>query len=169
MRLITMISTPDKEKAIAIAISLLKHKNPQTVQMLKDLLTFIPNPNHIKEVLAVAVIRLVHSCPKSALWLFRYPGVLAPEIQARDIIAAEVTCKILSWGYSLEDFHFTNDNYLEVTEAAQQSLLSIRPNLNDELIFALIRALLMLRTIMPAAEQKEWLTAQLDIERSLNL
>jgi hypothetical protein len=157
MLLLTMISTTDKEKAIAIAISLLKHKNPQTVQMLKDLLTFIPNPNHVKEVLAAAVIHLVHTCPKSALWLFFHPDVLAPEIQARDIIAAEITCKILSWGYSLEDFHFTADNCLEVTKAAQQSLLSTRPNPEDESIFALIRALLMLRAITPAVEPAEWL------------
>lgn len=139
-----MTSSPDHEKAISIAISLLKRKNPQTVQTLKNLLTFIPNPNHVKAILTTAVTRLIYTCPQSALWLFQHPDVLEPKIQVREIIAQELTRKVLSWGYRLEDFYFTADHHLEMSEDTKRSLLSQQPEAVDEPVLTLIRALLML-------------------------
>ncbi len=137
----TMTSSPNHEKAIAIAISLLKHKNPQTTQTLKDLLTFIPNPNHVKNVLTTAVIELIDKCPQAALWLFQNPEVIEPEIRVKEIIAQELTRKIVSWGYTAKDFHFTTDYALEMSDDAQRSLLSQSFAL-DEPALLLVRALL---------------------------
>jgi hypothetical protein len=130
------------EKATTIAISLLKHKSPQTIQTLKNLLTFIPNPNHVKEILTTAVIDLIHTSPQSALWLFQHSEVLEPEIQVKDIIAQELTNEVLSWGYTLEDFHFTADHNLEISEGTKRSLLSHHSFSVDKASLMLIHALL---------------------------
>jgi hypothetical protein len=139
-----MTSSTEHEKAIAITISLLKHKSPRTVQLLKDLLTFIPNPNHIKSVLTTAVIQLIYTCPQSALWLFQHPEVVAPEVQVREIIVQEVTRKILSLGYTSKDFRFTADHGLEMSHDSKQALLSYQASLTEEPVLNLIQSLLSL-------------------------
>lgn len=139
-----MSPTLDREKAIAIAVNLLKHKSPRIVQVLKDLLTFIPNPNYTKDVLEAAVIKLTYTCPDSALWLFQHPEVLAPHIQAREIITQELTQQLISWGHTLESFRFTNDYSLEVSENLRSSLLACQQESPDKAVVALIINLLML-------------------------
>jgi hypothetical protein len=136
------MSAASSQKAITITISLLKHKNPQTIELLKNFLTFIPNPNHIKDVLTTAVIELIYVCPLSALWLFQNPTVLEPEIQVRKIISEEITHKMLAWGYTLDDFHFTANQRLEVSKRLQENLFSCKRTPADEAILSLIRALL---------------------------
>lgn len=138
----TAMSTPSNHgQAIAIAISLLKRHNPHTIQTLKNLLTFIPNPNHIRKILTTAVIELVDNCPQSALWLFQHPDVLEPEIDVREIIAKELTAKLLSWGYTANDFNFTDDYTLKINEATQNHLCPHMQPLEDN-AHALICALL---------------------------
>ena len=119
-----MPDSSHSKKAVTIAISLLKHKNPQTIQTLKEFLTFIPNPNHIKHVLTIAVIDLIYTSPESAFWLFQHPQVLEPEIQVRKIVAEVLTTKLLGWGYTLDDFCFTSDQHLETNETIKNTLLS---------------------------------------------
>jgi hypothetical protein len=131
------------EKAVTIAISLLKHQSPQTIQTLKDLLTFIPNPNHVKDVLKTAVIELVHHCPQSAFWLFQHPDVLEPEIHTREIIVQELTNKFYAWGYTPDDFHFTANQRLELSETTKFSLMSYKSTAADAACLALIQAILV--------------------------
>ncbi|MBI4785331.1 MAG: hypothetical protein HY785_29105 [Oscillatoriophycideae cyanobacterium NC_groundwater_1537_Pr4_S-0.65um_50_18] len=133
----------DREKAIAIAVNLLKHKSPRLVQALKDLLTFIPNPGYTKDVLEAAVVKLIYACPESALWLFQHPEVLTPHIQAREIIAQELTQSLLSWGYTLENFGFTADYALEMSEDMKRSLLDCQRE-PDKAAVELISNLLLL-------------------------
>jgi hypothetical protein len=137
-----MIPSPNNKKAIAIAVSLLKHKSPQTIQTLKDLLTFIPNPNHVNNVLEIAVNRLIYSCPKSAFWLFQNPQLLAPEVNVREIILRELMPKLLAWGYPQEDFHIADDYRLDVSDDTKHALLLHQPEPADEAMFMLIWALL---------------------------
>jgi hypothetical protein len=147
----TMLTLADREPVIAIAVRLLTQQNAPAVQTLKALLTLIPHPEPVKEVLTAAVLRLVQTYPKTALWLFRHPDVLAPEIQARGIIAQALTRKALAWGYTLADFHFTAHYALEVTEATRQALLSAQPHPDEESTFALIRVLLAIALVAPEA------------------
>lgn len=135
-------TSSNNEKAVTIAISLLKHENPATIQTLKNLLTFIPNPNHVKDVLKTAVIELVHRFPKSALWLFQHPDVLEPDIQVRKIIAQELINKFCAWGYNSDDFHLTTDCRLEINETTKLSLLSHHFPPVDPDSLALIQTLL---------------------------
>ncbi|HEY9851919.1 MAG TPA: hypothetical protein V6D28_20770 [Leptolyngbyaceae cyanobacterium] len=136
--------TSYNEKAIKIAISLLKRKSPENIQKLKSFLTFIPNPNHIKDVLVTAVIELIETHPESAFWLFQYSELLDPEIQVKDIIVSELTKKLFSWGYTSEDFYFTNNyNLLVIKESKKCLLLSHQPDPDDEAYFTLIYCLLM--------------------------
>lgn len=137
-----MLTSSDNEKAVTIAISLLKHKSPKNVQILKNLLTFIPNPNHIKAILKTAVIEIVHSCPQSALWLFQHAEVLEPEIQAREVIVQELTNTLHSWGYPSDEFQVTDDQHLAVSEATKLALLSHQPSSMDTAALTLIRLLL---------------------------
>lgn len=141
-----MNTSLDHEKAIAIAVNLLKRKSPRLVQALKDLLTFLPNPDHSKDVLEAAVIKLVYTCPESTLWLFQHPKVLAPHIQAREIIAQELTQTLLAWGYTLEDFRFTTDCALKMSEDTKSSLLTRHPETADEAVIVLISSLLLLES-----------------------
>ncbi|HEY9663583.1 MAG TPA: hypothetical protein V6C65_34480 [Allocoleopsis sp.] len=104
------------EKAVTIAVSLLKHKSPKTIQTLKNFLTFIPNPNHVKAVLAAAVINLVYHSPRTAAWLFQHPEVLAPEIDVRQIIAQTLTQTVYTWGYAPQDFYFDDDYQIFINE-----------------------------------------------------
>ncbi len=138
-----MSTSSENGKAVKIAVSLLKRKSPQTIQTLKNLLTFIPNPNHIKDVLTTAVIELIHSCPESAFWLFQHPEVLEPEMHVRDIIIQELTSKFYDWGYTSDDFHFTADQQLEINETTKSSLLSHNSSPVDETSLTLIQTLLM--------------------------
>jgi hypothetical protein len=140
----TMNPSLDREKAIAIAVNLLKHRSPRLVQSLKDLLTFVPNPDYSKDILEAAVIKLIYTCPESALWLFQHPKVLAPHIQARKIIAQEVTQSLLSWGYTLENFRFTTDYFLEMSEDMKSSLLTCQQETPDTAVVGLIIDLLLL-------------------------
>lgn len=128
---------------IAIAVCLLKHQNPKTIQTLKDLLTFIPNPNHIKEILTRAVIQLTHTCPQSALWLFHHPDVVEPEIRARDIIAQEVAQQLLAEGYIAKDFFITTNYRLEMTSTAKQVFFANSAEIIEKPILSLIQALLL--------------------------
>jgi hypothetical protein len=130
------------DKAVMIAVSLLKRKNPPHIQTLKRLLTFIPNPNHIKDVLKTAVLELIYTSPQSALWLYQHPEVLEPEIQVREIIAEELQRKLLDWGYTPDDFYFTVYPELEVGESAKTDLLFSKPIPTDEAALTLIRALI---------------------------
>jgi hypothetical protein len=140
------VMTPslDREKAIAIAVNLLKHKSPRLVQALKDLLTFIPNPDYTKDVLEAAVIKLIYTCPEAALWLFQHPELLAPHIQLRKIIAQELTQNLLSWGYTLEDFCFSADHSLKVSENLKSSLIAWQQEAPDKAVLTLIIDLLLL-------------------------
>lgn len=140
---LTAMSTSSHEKAITIAVSLLKTNNSQTIQTLKDLLTFIPNPNHIKNVLASAVIELVYTYPESAFWLFQNPEALQSQIDVKQLIAEELTNKLLSWGYTLNDFYFTTDYKLEVTEAIRQHFFRDEYTFTNEAVLILIRSLLV--------------------------
>lgn len=140
----TMNSSLDHKKAIAIAVNLLKHKSPRLVQALKDLLTFMPNPDHAKDVLEAAVIKLTYTCPESALWLFQNPGLLAPYIQVREIMARELTQNLFSWGYTLENFRFTADYSLRVSEKLKNSLLAYQQETPGKAIVDLIIDLLLL-------------------------
>ncbi len=137
-----MNSSPDREKAIAIAVNLLKHKSLRLTQVLKDLLTFFQNPNYTKEVLEAAVIKLIYTCPESAVWLFQHPEVLAPHIRAREIIAQELTQNLLNCGYTAADFCFMNDYSLEISEAFKSKLQSYQQEPLNQDIFALITLLL---------------------------
>lgn len=139
-----MPSSLDREKAIAIAVNLLKRENPRIVQSLKDLLTFIPNPNYTKDVLEAAIIKLIYTHPQSALWLFQHPEVVEPQIQVREVIAQELTQTLLSWGYTLKDFRFTADYYLEMSESLKNSLLTCQQEAPDQAVVALVINLLML-------------------------
>lgn len=139
-----MHSSLDREKAIAIAVNLLKHKNPRIVQTLKDLLTFVPNPNYTRDVLEAAVLELIYTSPQSALWLFQHPEVVNPHIHVRQIVAQELTQKLLSWKYTLEDFNFTSDYSLVMDKDIKKSLSSISLEVGEEPICALIWNLLML-------------------------
>lgn len=141
---ITMPLSLDSGKAIAIAVSLLKHENPKTIQALKDLLTFIPNPNQVKDILTTAVQRLIYISPQSALWLFQHPELLEPEIRVSEIVAQELIGKLISWGYQLDNIYFTPDYQLKVNESTKQSLLSHQVEASDEPILTLIRSLLIL-------------------------
>jgi hypothetical protein len=140
---ITAMSTsPSNRKAVTIAVSLLKRQDPTTIQTLKNLLTFIPNPNHVQRILVAAVIELVRTSPCSALWLFQHPKVLEPELHVREIIVQELTNKLCSWGYTLDDFHFTVDQRLETSEATRSSLLVYQPIPDDAAFLTLIQAFL---------------------------
>lgn len=140
-----MNSSLDREKAIAIAVNLLKHRSPRLVQALKDLLTFIPNPNYTKDILEAAVVKLIYTCPESALWLFQNPEVLAPHIQSRKIIAQELTQSLLSWGYTRENFRFTTDYFLKINENLRSSLLTCQHEIPNQAVATLISSLLLLQ------------------------
>lgn len=137
----TRIISSDNDKAVMIAVSLLKRKHPPTIQTLKKFLTFIPNPNHIKNILKTAVLKLIYTCPHSAFWLYQHPEVLEPEIQVREIIAEELRHKLLAWGYAPDDFCFATSSMLEVREGDKTALISPKTPA-DEAVLTLIHALL---------------------------
>jgi hypothetical protein len=138
----TRMPSSDNDKAVMIAVSLLKRKNPPNIQTLKQFLTFIPNPNHIKDVLKTAVLELIYTCPSSAFWLYQHPEVLEPEIQVREIIAEELRRKLLDWGYTPDDFYFAANPILEVRDGAKANLVCPETTPADKAALTLIYALL---------------------------
>ena len=70
--------------------------------------------------------------------MFQHPEVLAPHIQAEEIIAQELTQNLLSWGYTLEDFHFTTDYSLEMSEILKSILPASQQETSKQTVVALI-------------------------------
>lgn len=137
----TRMISSDNDKAVMIAVSLLKRKHPPTIQTLKNFLTFIPNPNHIKNILKTAVVELIYTCPHSAFWLYQHPEVLEPEIQVREIIAEELQHKLLAWGYTPDDFYFATSPMLAVRDGDKATLVAPETPA-DKAVLTLLHALL---------------------------
>lgn len=130
------------ERVVTIAVILLRSQNSQTVRTLKDLLTFIPNPNHANTVLATAIVQLIDTCPESTLWLLQHSSILEPDVQVKQIIAAELKRKLLFWGYTPEDFELTADCQIDMREAAKENLLNHQLASDDQQVATLIFSLL---------------------------
>lgn len=133
----------DFEMTISIAISLLKDQNVNNLVILKNFLSFIPNPNHIKEVLTKAVQSVVNTCPQTTLWLLQHPHCLEPEVNVKNVIHQEISHKLLHLGLTLEDFTFDSEGYLLLPDAFKQELLKSSklppPDEDITLIFAVLR------------------------------
>lgn len=113
----------DIEITINIAITLLRDKNLKNLVILKNFLTFIPNPNHVKEVLTKAVQEVVNSCPETTHWLLQHPHCLEPEVKVKDVIHQEISNKFLSLGLTLEEFSFDAKGYLVLPDSLKQAFL----------------------------------------------
>ncbi|WP_254173032.1 hypothetical protein [Planktothrix pseudagardhii] len=133
----------DFEVTINIAIALLKDKNVNNLSILKNFLSFIPNPNHIKEVLIKAVQAVVNTCPQTTLWLLQHPHCLEPEVNVRDVIHQEISNKLLFLGLTLEDFTFDSEGYLVFPDSFKTELLKSSkiplPNEDITLILTVLR------------------------------
>ncbi len=114
----------DLEITINIAITLLRDKNLKNLVILKNFLTFIPNPNHIKEVLTKAVQEVVNSCPETTHWLLQHPHCLEPEVKVQDVIHQEIANKFISLGLTLEEFSFDSKGYLVLPDSLKQVFLN---------------------------------------------
>lgn len=128
------------ERATVIAVSLLKLRDLKPIQLLKDLLTFIPNPGHIRAILTHAVVKVVDDDPQSALWLFQHLDVLEPEIQVKAVIVQALTQKLYALGYTSHDVRVTDDYHLNFSEAAIHILRS-QSDPDQEDVITLIQAL----------------------------
>lgn len=126
------------QKAITIAISLLKRNNPKTIETLKNLLTFIPNPNHVNGVLKTAVVELVYSSPHSAYWLFQHPELLEPELQVQEIILTEVINTLVAWGCASDEVSITAEQRLQMDDAVLDRLRSQCATPADEAVLTLV-------------------------------
>lgn len=133
----------DFEVTINIAIALLKDKNVNNLSILKNFLSFIPNPNHIKQVLIKAVQAVVNTCPQTTLWLLQHPHCLEPEVNVRDVIHQEISNKLLFLGLTLEDFTFDSEGYLILADSLKAELLKSSkiplPNEDITLILTVLR------------------------------
>jgi hypothetical protein len=114
----------DIEITINIAITLLRDKNLKNLVILKNFLTFIPNPNHIKEVLTKAVQEVVNSCPETTHWLLQHPHCLEPEIKVQNVIYHEISNKFISLELTLEEFSFDSQGYLVLPDSLKQAFLN---------------------------------------------
>lgn len=124
------MSTGEKfadQKAVTVAVSLLKRNNPKTIETLKNLLTFIPNPKQVSYILKTAVAELVYSCPHSVYWLFQRPALLEPELQVRESVLAEVSHRLITWGYTSKEFQVTSEQCLHIDDATLGELRSRMP------------------------------------------
>lgn len=133
----------DFEMTINIAIALLKDQNVNNLSILKNFLSFIPNPNHIKEILTKAVQAVVNTCPQTTLWLLQHPHCLEPEVNVKDVIHQEISNKLLFLGLTLEDFTFDSEGYLVLPDSFKPELLKSSkfplPNEDITLILTVLR------------------------------
>ncbi|VXD23080.1 hypothetical protein PL8927_760267 [Planktothrix serta PCC 8927] len=134
----------DIEITINIAITLLRDRNLKNLIILKNFLTFIPNPNHIKEVLTKAVQEVVNSCPETTHWLLQHPHCLESEVKVKDVIHQEISNKFLSLGLTLEEFSFDSKGYLVLPDSLKQAFLKCSefsyPNYDINLILYLLHS-----------------------------
>lgn len=129
------------EKGVLISVSLLKLRNLESLSTLKNLLTFIPNPVDIQEVLRQAICSIIHTSPQTSYWLFQHPDCLSPQVNnVREVIIEELSEKLLSWGLSPEEFHFNSEGRLRINCACGNPFIKFSP---DEAILGLISVLIV--------------------------
>ena len=131
------------EKGVVISVSLLKRQNFESLSTLKNLLTFIPNPVDIQEVLKKAICSIIYTSPQTSYWLFQHPDCLSPQVNVREIIIEELSEKLLSWGLSPEEFHFNSEGRLRIKSEYVNQFIKPREFSPDEAILGLIYVLMI--------------------------
>lgn len=131
------------EKAVIISTSLLKRQNLESLSILKNLLTFIPNPHDIQKVWKIAICHLVNTCPQSSYWLFQNPDCLKPDINVREVIIEELSQKLLSWDLSPEEFYFNSEGRLIINSPKASQFIAPRELSCDQAVLALISFLIL--------------------------
>ena len=132
------------EKGVMISVSLLKCQNLESLSTLKNLLTFIPNPVDIQEVLRQAICNIIYTSPQTSYWLFQHPDCLSPQIKnIREVIIEELSKKLLSWGLSPEEFHFNSEGRLRINSPCVNQFIKSREISSDEAILGLISVLIV--------------------------
>lgn len=126
------------EKGVVISVSLLKRQNLESLSTLKNLLTFIPNPVEIQEVLRQAICTIIHTSPQTSYWLFQHPDCLSPQVNVREVIIEELSEKLLSWGLSPEEFYFNSEGELRINSTCINQFIKPREISSDEAILDLI-------------------------------
>lgn len=132
----------DDEITLNIIILVIKDQNVNHLKVLKNFLSYIPNPNHVKALLTKGVKRVINSCPETTRWLWKNPDCLEPEIKVQSIIHQEVSHQILALGISLEEIIFDSEGYLIFPNGFKKELLnrakSVHLDDNLRLILSLI-------------------------------
>jgi len=136
------------ERMISIAVQILKRQNPQTIQTLKNVLTYIPTSSYSEQILASAVVELSETCPETTCWLLQNPQCLQPELNAVEVITRYLSSKLSSWGFTCHrDFHFTTDGQLITSPLTKKALLSDSSTISsiagNTATLSIIRTLLM--------------------------
>lgn len=127
-----VMATPEERKrCVRVAIELLQTRDLRAISMLKDFLTYIPNPFSIKEILTSAVIELVSSAPITVCWLLDRPECLQPEIDVTQIVIQTLFDRLINLGFIQgQDFYIGANQTLAVSETAKLALFTQSQRLN---------------------------------------
>lgn len=127
-----IMATPEERKrCVRVAVELLQTRDLRAVAMLKDFLTYIPNPLSIREILTTALIELISSSPITICWLLDQPECLQPEVDITQIVIQALSNRLISLGFIQgQDFYVGAGQKFAVSEAAKLALFTQSQMLN---------------------------------------
>jgi hypothetical protein len=115
---------PDYDAFQRVAVEVFKTRNLGAIGSLKKFLTALPSPSYIKEALLQAIYQLAEQDPETARWVLRHRQHLEPELDLIDVVQQIATERLQSQGLILtQDFDFTVDGKLEMSESTKAALL----------------------------------------------
>lgn len=114
----------DSEITLDMVVQIIKDRNLNNLEMMKNFLTYIPNPNHIKVLLTKAVTRVINSCPQTTRWLWQNANCLEPEVNVKSMIHQEISNQLLGLGISSEEFRLDSEGYLILPNSLKKKLLN---------------------------------------------
>jgi hypothetical protein len=125
---------PNYDAFQRVAVEVIKTRNLGAIGSLKKFLTALPSPSYIKEALLQSIYQLAEQEPEIARWVLHHRQHLEPELNVIDVAQQIATERLQSQGLILtQDFNFTVDGKLEMSEPTRAALLEA-VSLGDRLL-----------------------------------
>ena len=115
---------PNYDAFQRVTVEVFKTRNLTAIGSLKKFLTALPSPSYIREALLQSIYQLAEQEQEIARWILHHRRHLEPELNLIDVAQQIATERLQSQGLIFtQDFNFTVDGKLEVSESLKAVLL----------------------------------------------
>jgi len=120
-----MYTTSERlQKFIKISVFLLTSHSVEYIHSYKNLLRLKSDSDEITEIFIRAVKQVFETDLETIYWLLQHPESLKPEVNIRELVILILKQKILSLGFTEQDFALTDYNFLVLNPNIPETLLA---------------------------------------------